>query len=292
MPPTLPSWWSERPSIRQRAEKPDGWNTKIHPLTAKLQRTRRGCTRCGPRPTFAARTPPPGEPNVADLVVRETINPARCGVAGRAPRSPQGPRRARAARRRCARRRRGGRRRGRPSTCPPCAAARRAARRPRARAVGVQLVVGDDDSRSGLLHVPRVEGLVVGGGVRIGNEDRRQADGGQLEYRAPRARRHEVGGRERVCERLDVRAQTVVRRRAELVEPGAQLVVVTPPAGATPNTAAAPNASRAAWLRRRAPSEPPNTSRHWAAGSRSKRSRAAARSASPVAAGSGRPVRR
>ena len=68
----------------------------------------------------------------------------------------------------------------------------------------VELVVGHHHRRARPLHVARVERLVVGGGVRIGHEDRGQAGRGHLEHRAAGARGHEVGGGERVGERLDV----------------------------------------------------------------------------------------
>jgi hypothetical protein len=64
--------------------------------------------------------------------------------------------------------------------------------------------------------------------VRVRDEDRRQPRGEELEDRPTRARRDQVGRSVGVGERVDVRMQVVVRGRAELVEPTAQVVVVAP----------------------------------------------------------------
>ena len=56
---------------------------------------------------------------------------------------------------------------------------------------------------------------MVGGGVRIGDEHRRQAVRGDLEHRAAGARDHEIGRRQRVGEitQGQVLAQVVVERQ-------------------------------------------------------------------------------
>ena len=97
---------------------------------------------------------------------------------------------------------------------------RRAARRPRPRSrCGRELRVGQDRRGAGLGHPARVGGLVVGGRVRIRDQDRRQAVLGELEHRAAGAGDREVGGDERLPERRDVFAQVVVRAgRSQLGE--------------------------------------------------------------------------
>ena len=77
----------------------------------------------------------------------------------------------------------------------------------------VELAVGDHHRRAGLLEVPRVGALVIGGGVRIGDQHRRPAVGGDLEHRAAGAGDDEVAGGERLAEVADVAAQVVVRAR-------------------------------------------------------------------------------
>ena len=114
--------------------------------------------------------------------------------------------------------------------------------------------------------------LVVAGGVRVGHEDRREPRGGQLEHRAARAGHREVRGRERVRERLDVRdaggseAASRARRAATRSESKSRV----PDAWSTVHGATEPKASIAASFSRRAPSEPPNTSRQAESAGRSK----------------------
>ena len=84
-----------------------------------------------------------------------------------------------------------------------------------------QLGVRHDERGAGLLHPACVAGLVVAGGVRVRDEDRGLAGGGDLEDRPAGARDDEIGGGERVGELVDVAAQVVVRadrRGAQLVE--------------------------------------------------------------------------
>ena len=78
-------------------------------------------------------------------------------------------------------RRRAGRRRGRPPPCRPDAAASRTrlARCP-ASVGGRELGVRDHDAGAGRLEGAGVGGLVIVGGVGIGHQDRRPADGGEL----------------------------------------------------------------------------------------------------------------
>ena len=136
---------------------------------------------------------------------------ARMDEWGRDPRRPvRAPPRARRGRRR-------GRRPGRASR----AAAAAIAAQPRvveqdrvdrgAQPLGRERGVGDHGRRAALLHPARVGGLVVGGGVRIRDQHRRQAVLRELEDRAARAGHGEVGGRERLAERAQVVAQVVVR---------------------------------------------------------------------------------
>ena len=132
--------------------------------------------------------------------------------------------------------------------------------------------------------------VACGYGTRI---DGRPA-AAQLEDRSARARRREVRGGQAVGERLRVGMEVVVRRVAERLEAAARSSSWsrTPLVWRTAHGASRPNASTAAKLSERAPSEPPNTSRQGSLGSMPNRSRAAARSAFPVAAGTGRPDHR
>ena len=94
-----------------------------------------------------------------------------------------------------------------PSRAPTSAASR----------AGAHLVVLDDDRGARLRHPGGVGGLVVGGRVRIGDEDRRPAGRGDLEDRAARAAEHQVAGGEAVAEvRLvgEQRVAVAVRGRA------------------------------------------------------------------------------
>ena len=80
-----------------------------------------------------------------------------------------------------------------------------------ARSPGRERGVGDHRRGATLLHPARVRGLVVGGGVRIRDEDRREPVLGELEDRPARPGDGEVGGREREAEGDEVVAQVVVR---------------------------------------------------------------------------------
>ena len=120
--------------------------------------------------------------------------------------------------------------RGRRSTSRPSAAAPRAGRPPRgpgagrpARASGITTAAPARSMKRAFASwwLP----VACGYGTRIDG----RPGGGQLEHGAARARGGEVRGGQRVRERLDVREQPVVRRRAELDEPRAQLLVVAPP---------------------------------------------------------------
>ena len=92
---------------------------------------------------------------------------------------------------------------------------RRAARRPRrAAAAGVSSASGRIVAAPASVHPAGVGGLVVGGRVRIRDQDRRQAVLGELEHRAAGARDGEVGGGERVAERRHVVAQVRSAARA------------------------------------------------------------------------------
>ena len=134
------------------------------------------------------------------------------------------------------------------------------AREPRA----VQLVVRDHDRRARLVHEAGVRGLVVAGRVRVGHEDRGQARRGELEDRSAGARGGEVGRGERVGERLDVRrtAGSAPASRARRAARAASRSRGGPRRAAPCRAPPPPNASSAASFSRRAPSEPPNTSRH------------------------------
>ncbi len=74
----------------------------------------------------------------------------------------------------------------------------------RAQARGAQLPVANHDRRARGRHPVGVLGLVVGRGVRVGDEDRGPAGRRDLEDRSAGARDHEVAGRERVRERVEV----------------------------------------------------------------------------------------
>ncbi len=146
---------------------------------------------------------------------------------------------------------------------------------------GGQLGVGDHDRGAAVGHPAGVRRLVVGGGGRVRDQDRRSAVGGDLEDRAAGAGDHEVGGEQRLAELVDVLAQVVVRAgrgrargsRARRRRAGR-------------GTSRRRTPRRAAWLIERAPSEPPNTSTTVSSGASPKRARAAARS---VAGGGHRP---
>ena len=84
----------------------------------------------------------------------------------------------------------------------------------RAAAAGVSSASAMTARRRRSRHPARVRGLVVGGGVRVRDQDRREPVLGELEDRAAGAGDGEVGGREREAEGVEVVAQVVVRRRA------------------------------------------------------------------------------
>src|SRR5207247_10329448 len=88
-----------------------------------------------------------------------------------------------------------------------------------------ELLFPDHDGASSLPEESRVQRLVVGGGVRVGDEDRRRPGRGELPYRAARARESEVGDREGFTEMVGGREQHVVRT----LHARAQRCVVTLP---------------------------------------------------------------
>ena len=90
----------------------------------------------------------------------------------------------------------------------------------------VELAVRDDHGGARLRHVARVARLMVGRGLRVGNQDGGQPGRRELEHRPAGARRREIGRDKRIGERLDVRVQVVVGRPPERVESLGQLVVV------------------------------------------------------------------
>ena len=159
--------------------------------------------------------------------------------------------------------------RGPRSPSPPSAAAR-ASRPPtsRARRGPSSSASGTTTAAPAALHEAGVRGLVVAGGVRIGHEDRGQARGGQLEHRAAGAGDGEVGGGQRVGERLDVRraAGSAAASRARRGARAGRRSRAARRRGA-PRTAPRRRTRRA---RRRSaaarPSEPPKTSRHGPSG--------------------------
>ena len=65
---------------------------------------------------------------------------------------------------------------------------------------GRELAVFDHDRGTGLLHVPGVGGLVVGGGVRIRDQHRGPPRRGDLEDRPAGASDHQVAGEQRLAE--------------------------------------------------------------------------------------------
>src|SRR5581483_2980266 len=67
-----------------------------------------------------------------------------------------------------------------------------------------------DRPAAGPLHEPCVGGLVVGGGVGVGNQHGGLAVGGDLEDRTAGARHHQVAGQQRLAEPGDIAAQVVV----------------------------------------------------------------------------------
>ena len=73
-----------------------------------------------------------------------------------------------------------------------------------------QLAVGDHDSGAGFLHPAGIRGLVVGGGVRVGNQYRRAAVRSDSEDRATRASHDKVAGHQRLTKLGDVTAQLIV----------------------------------------------------------------------------------
>ena len=160
----------------------------------------------------------------------------------------------------------------------------RAARAPSARASGITTAAPR------VRHPARVRGLVVGRRVRIGHEDRRAAVRGDLEHRAARAR--DARGRPPAAPRrspVEVLAQVVAaRRRARVAQRRRSRAR---PRRAGRGTGAPANASTAAWLIERAPSEPPNTSTQRLARGRARSARAR-RARSVAGGGTGRPVTR
>ena len=174
------------------------------------------------------------------------------------PRGPRGP---------------GERRRGR-TPSPPGARGRPAARRPRAQPAGVELGVGHHDRGAAVRHPARVVGLVVGGGVRVGDEDRRAAvrrrprrssrRSGRRRGRSRRAPARRAGrsraGRSAGAGRRAARAARRGRARRWRAGRGTGRP-------ASPSTAAS--------LIERAPSEPPKTSTSGSSAPTPKRARAA-----------------
>ncbi len=137
----------------------------------------------------------------------------------------------------------------------------------------------------GALDVAGVGRLVVGGRVRIRDQHRRPAGRGDLEDRPAGAGDDQVAGDQRVAE--------VVRctRAGRSAGPGERRSGRSrSPAACSTRKLAPANASSAAWLIERAPSEPPKTSTQVSSGSNLEAARAAARSL--AAGGTGRPVTR
>ena len=96
------------------------------------------------------------------------------------------------------------RRRRRAAPAPPRAGAPASARRRGSRSAAPRV-----------RHPARVGVLVVRGRVRVRNQDRGPARRRDLEHRAAGPGDHEVGGRERVGQRVEVLEQPVVRRVAQ-----------------------------------------------------------------------------
>ena len=173
-----------------------------------------------------------------------------------------------------------------PSSAPSSAASR----------AGAHLRVLDHGRRARLGHPGGVGALVVGGRVRIGDEERRPPGGGDLEDRAARAPEDQVAGGEAVAEVGLVLEQRVALLIRSGLEPGRQLAVVAPPGEVDRRGSRGParsaRASSAQSLIERAPWLPPITSRQRSSAATPKRGRAPSRSAASTAAGTGLPVTR
>ena len=206
-------------------------------------------------------------------------------------RRPTSPRRA--PRRRFSPPRRASPANARPPTSLRAAPGRRAAQRPPRRSrSGVSSSSRDHDRGAALGQPARVLGLMVRGRVRIGDQDRGAARRGDLEHRAAGAGEHQVGGREHLAEVGLVLDQGVALGGAGALEPLAERRVVAP-SGDVEHPEAGPgprSPSSAASLIERAPRLPPKTSRQRSSAPMPKRERAASRSASSTARGTGRPV--
>ena len=189
-----------RPRPRSRPSVDD--SARSEPLTSAPERS------CHERQPAHPGAPDPDEVQPPPGPARNSGHLCACGRHGWPELTAWRPR---AARRRSRGRRRGGRGRRRRPPSRPGAGGRRAARRPRwRRRSAVSSASRITTRRAAVGHPARVRGLVVGGGGRIRDQDRRSAMRGDLEDRAAGAGDDEVGGEQRVAEVVDVRPQVVV----------------------------------------------------------------------------------